>query len=205
MRARKVHTDLAPASKSTVRCCTKVKELLRHVDRAVKWTLGELPPLETCKSDNGRVILVGDAWHAMLPHTASGGNSAIEDAVSLAEYLHWAWEQHHHNGKDFGTSISQATQTFEDLRKPRVERMQKAGHEGYTFLSASGDDAIVRNDALAAAKVFYDAELALPEEERMARQPVQPDMNCRFGLEPYIQWLYRYDAVAEAKESLNRL
>lgn len=185
--------------------CPKIKELLSHMDRVVKWTLGEIPPLETCKSDNGRVILIGDAWHAMLPHSGSGGNSAIEDAVSLAECLQWTWEKHQINGRSLSTAISQATQAFEDLRKPRVERMQKASHEGYTFLSAGGEDAIVRNKALAAARIFYDSELALSEEERLTRQPVQGNMNCRFGLEPYFQWLYRYDAVAETKELLSKL
>lgn len=185
--------------------CPKIKELLSHVDRAVKWTLGELPPLETCKSDNGRVVLVGDAWHAMLPHTASGGNSAIEDAVSLAECLHWAWQKHQKDGEGLHSAISRATQAYEDLRKPRVERMQRAGHEGYNFLSAGGEDAVARNKALAAAKVFYDSELALSEEERMARHPVPRDMHCRFALEPYLQWLYRYDAVAETEELLSKL
>lgn len=185
--------------------CPQIKELLSHIDSAVKWTLGELPPLETCKSDNGRVVLIGDAWHAMLPHSASGGNSAIEDAVSLAECLQWAWDRSQSSDIDLYKTVAQSTSVFETVRKPRVERMQTASHEGYTFLSAGGEDKIQRDNMLAAVKPYFDAELALSEEERLAKPPTPADMNCRFGMEPYSQWLYRYDAVHVTKQHLSQL
>jgi salicylate hydroxylase len=50
--------------------CPEIVELLSHISSAVKWTLAELPPLETCRSENGRVVLVGDAFHAQIPHIA---------------------------------------------------------------------------------------------------------------------------------------
>lgn len=31
------------------------------------------------------------------------------------------------------------------------------------------------------------------------------DMNARFGLEPYSQWLYGYDALAETRKHLGEL
>lgn len=46
--------------------CPQVKELLSHIDGCVKWTLAELPPLPTCKSENGKVVLIGDAFHAYV-------------------------------------------------------------------------------------------------------------------------------------------
>lgn len=48
----------------------EVVELLRNIDTCVKWRQAELPPLETCRSENGRVMVIGDAWHAMLPHVS---------------------------------------------------------------------------------------------------------------------------------------
>ena len=36
---------------------------------------------------NGRVVLVGDAAHAMTPNLGQGGNLAIEDAVTLARLV----------------------------------------------------------------------------------------------------------------------
>ena len=177
--------------------CSEVRELLSHIDSCVKWTLAELPPLSTCKSRNGKVVLIGDSFHAMLPHTASGGNSAIEDAACISECLDWAFR----NGRD----VSIATQAFEDLRKARVERMQRAGHEGYAFLGAKGDFTAIRDQALAEGTKLYDAELALPEDERRSWTKPEPDMNARFPLEPYLQWLYGYDAIAVAKEHLAQL
>lgn len=88
--------------------CPLVVELLSHVETAVKWTLGEVPPLNTCKSKNGRVLLIGDAFHAMIPHSASGGGSAMEDAACVGECLDWAW-QRHKQGADLNTAISIAT------------------------------------------------------------------------------------------------
>ena len=177
--------------------CPEITELLQHIDTCVKWTLAELPPLETCRSENGRVFLIGDACHAMLPHTASGGNSAIEDAACIAECLDWAF----HNSQD----ISIATKAFEDVRKPRVERMQTAGHEGYSFLGAKEDFLPIRDEALAGATKAYDEELALPEDVRRSRPKSDPDMNARFPLEPYLQWLYGYDAIAVTRRHLSNL
>lgn len=37
---------------------------------------------------SGRVVLVGDAAHAMTPDLGQGGNQALEDAVTLAAFVH---------------------------------------------------------------------------------------------------------------------
>jgi hypothetical protein len=138
--------------------------------------------------------LIGDAFHALIPHIAMvsvfqttsagnfgllhyprGGNSALEDAACLAEALDWAF----HSGKD----VSLATQAFEHLRKPRVERMQRGGHEGYAFLGAKGDFLPIRDAAVAEATKAYDADVAVPEEVRRSRSKPGPDMSERFPLE----------------------
>ena len=36
---------------------------------------------------SGRVVLLGDACHPMLPYLSQGANQALEDAISLAHYL----------------------------------------------------------------------------------------------------------------------
>lgn len=45
------------------------------------WQLRDLPPLKTWTK--GRVILIGDAAHAMLPTQGQGASQAVEDAESL--------------------------------------------------------------------------------------------------------------------------
>ena len=49
------------------------------------WALHRLPRLPRWAA--GRVALIGDAAHPMLPHLAQGGVLALEDAVALADLL----------------------------------------------------------------------------------------------------------------------
>ena len=50
-----------------------------------KWALHRLSPLPTWSQ--GRITLLGDAAHPMLPYLAQGGVMALEDAVVLADAL----------------------------------------------------------------------------------------------------------------------
>jgi salicylate hydroxylase len=52
------------------------------------WPLNRLPHLRSAKEMAfGRIALMGDAAHPMLPYLAQGAGMAIEDAASLAEVL----------------------------------------------------------------------------------------------------------------------
>lgn len=197
-----VKVDPAEAREHFQDFCPEVRDLLDMIDTSVKWQLAELPPLKTCRSENGKVVLIGDAFHAMIPHSASGGNSAIEDAACIAECLVWAARMTSTGKTSLDKALSLATQAFEDIRKPRVERMQEASHEGFGFLGASEDFLPIRDQALADATKMYDELLALPEEERRSMPKATPDMKCRFPLEPYLQWLYGYDTIEATKNHL---
>jgi hypothetical protein len=134
----------------------------------------------------------------MIPHSASGGTSAIEDAAVLAECVQWAFESGH--------DIARATQAYEELRKPRVERMQRASQESArNLLTAEGDAAKERDRVLGERTKAIEEELMLPEEERRARPKPEPDMNAPFPSPPYLQWLYASDVVADAREYLGSL
>lgn len=45
-----------------------VRHFLGYVDGALRWVLADLPPLKRWRSKSGRVILLGDSAHAMLPY-----------------------------------------------------------------------------------------------------------------------------------------
>jgi salicylate hydroxylase len=47
-----------------------VNKLLLHVDACVKWKIAELPTLRSWVSKSGKVALIGDAAHAMVPYLA---------------------------------------------------------------------------------------------------------------------------------------
>ncbi len=82
-------------------------------DRAWReWTLHTLPPLPAWS--HGRIVLLGDAAHPMLPYLAQGGALALEDAVVLANCLRTV------------PDAASALGRFEALRAARARRVQAA-------------------------------------------------------------------------------
>jgi salicylate hydroxylase len=63
----------------------RVVELLEKVETCFWWGLYDRAPLASWT--RGRLVLLGDAAHAMLPHLGQGANQAIEDGVALATFL----------------------------------------------------------------------------------------------------------------------
>jgi len=83
--------------------------LLGSSDRYYKWALYDRDPLESWSK--GRVTLLGDAAHAMLPHIGQGACMAIEDGYVLADLV----SQHPDN-------LNEALRLYERLRVPRTRR-----------------------------------------------------------------------------------
>ncbi|KAJ5720906.1 uncharacterized protein N7483_008840 [Penicillium malachiteum] len=69
--------------------CEEVRALASLVQdgECASWTLGEVRAIPSYVSVSGRVALIGDAAHALLPHAGQGAGMAMEDAASLAEFL----------------------------------------------------------------------------------------------------------------------
>jgi salicylate hydroxylase len=63
----------------------QVRGILGAVDEIYVWALFDRTPLERWSA--GRVTLVGDACHAMLPFMAQGAAQAMEDGAALAACL----------------------------------------------------------------------------------------------------------------------
>lgn len=61
----------------------RIQKLLSLIPSAIKWTLMDHAPLETWVHKGGKVTLLGDACHPMLPYGAQGAAMAIEDAAVL--------------------------------------------------------------------------------------------------------------------------
>jgi salicylate hydroxylase len=89
---------------------TRLAEVLMGVRDWRKWALYRLPPLPTWTS--GRMALLGDAAHPMLPYLAQGGAMALEDAVVLADAL----------ARD--ADETSALAEYERLRRARATRVQ---------------------------------------------------------------------------------
>ncbi len=62
-----------------------VTEMVSGTGAGERWALHDLEPLE--RWHTARVVLMGDAAHAMVPHQGQGANQTIEDAIALADCL----------------------------------------------------------------------------------------------------------------------
>ena len=86
--------------------------LLGAVEETFLWGLFDHPPLPAWV--RGRVALLGDACHPMLPFLAQGAAMALEDAWVLAAALAAA------------PDLPAGLRAYEDRRKPRATRVQRA-------------------------------------------------------------------------------
>ena len=87
------------------------RDLLRAAPEWRKWPLADRNPAARLVS--GRVALLGDAAHPMLPFLAQGAAQAIEDAGVLAEVLA--------QGQDVEASL----RAYQETRLPRVDARAK--------------------------------------------------------------------------------
>ena len=89
----------------------QVREIIGAAAETYVWALFDRPPLPRWSS--GRVTLLGDAAHAMLPFMAQGAAQAVEDGAALATCLRQ------------GQSVVAALRRYEQVRRPRTARLQE--------------------------------------------------------------------------------
>jgi salicylate hydroxylase len=89
----------------------QVHEILRAVDQTFIWGLFDRAPLE--RWSVGRVTLLGDACHPMLPFMAQGAAQALEDGATLTACLTQI------------PDVAAALGLYETLRLPRASRIQE--------------------------------------------------------------------------------
>jgi salicylate hydroxylase len=114
-----------------------VSEMIAAVRHEVRWGLFLARPLRRWR--RRRVVLLGDAAHAMLPHHGQGANTTIEDAVTLAELV----------AAD-PCDLYDAFAAYEALRRPRTRAIQRASWMGNRGLHLPDGPEVARRDALIA-------------------------------------------------------
>ncbi|MDG4901316.1 MULTISPECIES: FAD-dependent monooxygenase [unclassified Mesorhizobium] len=153
------HADpaiLASAMRSTAPALARLAAL------AGPWTAFPIHTVEQTRWTMPQgVALIGDAAHAMTPFAAQGAAMAIEDAAMLADLI-----------ADFAGDPRQNLTTWENLRRPRIEKVLGRGALNRMAWHAWGPVAIARNLVLAtrpAEKLAGDLDWLYGWEERNRR------------------------------------
>ncbi len=101
-----------------------------------KWPLFDCNPIANWVS--GRVALMGDAAHPMLPFLAQGAAQAIEDAGALAEVLAG------------GQNIEASLRAYQEARYARAMRVQNESRRQAKIYHLAGPAALLRDTAMRA-------------------------------------------------------
>jgi salicylate hydroxylase len=137
----------------------RIESLLSQVQATFRWALYDREPLPTWTK--GRLTLLGDAAHPMLPHLGQGANQSIEDGMALATILARA---------DRKTAPA-ALLAYERLRRERVAQVQRGARENGLRYDSSYADLGVRDAEITAHAAFrkrlYDHDV-VPEAQAAA-------------------------------------
>ncbi|KAB8256862.1 hypothetical protein BDV32DRAFT_152883 [Aspergillus pseudonomiae] len=93
----------------------RLTKIIGLITKTAKWPLVSSTPLS--RWTLGKVVLLGDAAHAMLPYMSQGAAMAVEDGVALARAL---------SRISSGTTLDDALAVFEKVRAKRTRLMQDA-------------------------------------------------------------------------------
>jgi salicylate hydroxylase len=124
----------------------RIGTVLGQVDRTFRWALYDREPLPTWS--RGRLTLLGDAAHPMLPHLGQGANQSIEDGMALATIL----------SQVDNTAVPAALLAYERLRRERVAEVQLGARKHGLRVDSMVAD-LAKRDAELAAHAEFRAQL----------------------------------------------
>jgi salicylate hydroxylase len=137
----------------------RIGSLLSQVEATFRWALYDREPLPGWS--RGRLTLLGDAAHPMLPHLGQGANQSIEDGMALATILAQANAQ----------TAPAALLAYERLRRERVAQVQRGARENGLRYDSANPDLGVRDAEITAHAAFrrrlYDHDV-VPEAKAAA-------------------------------------
>jgi salicylate hydroxylase len=132
----------------------RIESVLQRVQMTFRWALYDREPLPSWT--RGRLTLLGDAAHPMLPHLGQGANQSIEDGMALATILTRADRR----------NAPAALLAYERLRRERVAQVQRGARENGLRYDSAYSDLGVRDAEITAHAAFrkrlYDHDV-VPE------------------------------------------
>jgi salicylate hydroxylase len=119
----------------------EVTALIERGERMIKWGLFDRPPLT--RWSEGRLTLLGDAAHPMLPFLGLGAAMAIEDALILARALRAS------------PTIAAALNCYELARRARTALVQQQAARQGELVQSCDPDRFDANAAPSHNPAFY--------------------------------------------------
>lgn len=143
----------------------RLREFIQAIDKTFWWGLYDREPLANWS--RGRVTLLGDAAHTMLPYVGQGVNQAIEDSVSLAIFL---------RDTDGSGGIAKAFKRYANARLQRTAIMQASSRRSGSQLDSQAEfkdikkrDAEVRAGRDFRRSFFFDYDAVAVAEKILTR------------------------------------
>lgn len=147
------------------------KAMIRCADDMRVYTVLHRDPLPNYVK--GRVVLIGDAAHPMLPTLAAGGSTSLEDAAALEVLLHGL-------KPDEPAKLADRLRLWEALRLPRD----------------------VTTQVLSKTMVQPKPATAFASEVRHVYSGYLPDVALAGNIKPTRDFMSYYDAYEESKKAL---
>lgn len=113
----------------------RLHRLMQMADEVTGYGLHELSYMP--EWSRGRVVLLGDACHAMLPFQAQGAGQAVEDGAVLAQYL----------TNVASADVAAALTAYGEERRPRTTKVQAASRENADLWHLKDGEAQKARDA----------------------------------------------------------
>ncbi|CZR68677.1 uncharacterized protein PAC_18576 [Phialocephala subalpina] len=160
----------------------RVRRILDMVkeDDCRMWRISMLPDLKSWVSESGKVVLLGDAAHAMHPYLAQGSAMATEDATALGECLSRATEV---------SQVPLAMKAYESIRKPRAEKLKAASEfSGKEKHYPDGEKQRKRDELMMKGA---ETQLTVPKKGEKNMHPTA--------------WVHGHDVRAHANAELDRI
>ncbi|CAM1506026.1 Fc.00g056670.m01.CDS01 [Cosmosporella sp. VM-42] len=166
-----------------------IRKVLDKVSSCLNWKIADLPALPTWISKSSKVILLGDAAHAMVPFLAQGAAQAIEDGACLAECLGRVQDR---------ADLPDLLLNYETIRKPRAERVQHGTRDSsIVWHLDDGPEQDARDRAFATmASEIRDVEV----EKALEKANPNSLSSTRFQ-----EWLFGYDVFVVTNRTLDGL
>lgn len=155
----------------------RLTKIIGMIDKTLKWPLLSGSPLERWVAPSNKVLIMGDAAHAMVPYMSQGAAMAVEDGAALAAVLSLI---------DTADEIPSALEVFESVRLKRSSQMQGASLlNGKLWHFADGPEQSLRDRSMR------------PEVEGKSFS-----WSANQWSDPVTQWwAYGYDAEKEVEDA----